>query len=103
MVGHPRELDTHSRKEGSKQQREHGSGHNPMEHAGHLRMPGHTFWYIGGGWGPNFRGKLSRLGKVPKIGGMNYEERQASYHGHPDQEPSNVNWNFQPPRIYSPF
>src|ERR1700730_10254153 len=102
VIGHPVELDAYSRKEGSEQQSQHRGCHDPMEHARHLRMPGHTCWYLGWEW-MTFRRELTRLGEVPQIGSMNYEEHESCNHRHPYQEPCDVNRNSQSPGVDSPL
>src|SRR5271157_4164354 len=103
MVGNPVKLDTYFRQESGKQQREHGSRHDPVKCTSSQRVPGDVLGDLGGEYGRSNGPELLRFREIPQVNRMDDNEEQSRDHRHPYQEPRNVDGDNLSPRIYCPL
>jgi hypothetical protein len=84
MIGHPFKLDANLRQESGKQQREHGGCHDPVKHSRDQRVPGNPLGYLRNDLRRSIVRKLSCLGEIHDVDGVNDQEEQPRDHRNPD-------------------
>src|SRR6202040_89533 len=103
VIGDPDESETHLREEGGKQEREHGSRHNPVKQPRGQRVSRYALRYSRcNQWRATAR-KLLAFSKISQIGSVHDEKEKSCDDRNPYQEPSDVSGNILSPRAFRPL